>query len=250
MTELRDRIIAAAYPLITQHGVRGVSVAEVIRTADVSASDLQQEFPTFEQLAAACLARREEDWTFGLVESGARARGTTPEGRLLALFDVFDEWFRRDDYEACTFITVLLEMGNDHPLGHASVVHLANIRRLVASLAEEAQLVRPEEFARSFHILMQGSIVGAAEGDQDAALRAQVMAASLIAVHRPVRDPSAARSILDDLDLPVFDQLEVPVVAGGQPVIPSHPPVIGELSQLDPLEWSELGLADDRSDWI
>ena len=35
--------------------------------------------------------------------------GLTPEERLLAIFDVFDDWFHRDDFEACSFINVLLE---------------------------------------------------------------------------------------------------------------------------------------------
>lgn len=39
-------------------------------------------------------------------------------------------------------------------------------------------------FARSWHIPMEGSIVSAAEGDTDAALRAQTMAASLIDEYR------------------------------------------------------------------
>ena len=103
------------------------------------------------------------------MEAGARARGATPEERLLAIFDVFDEWFRREDFEACSFVNVLLEMGDEHPAGGASVRHLENIRSIVCRLAEEAGLRDPAAFARSFHILMKGSIVSAAEGDAEAA---------------------------------------------------------------------------------
>ena len=49
-------------------------------------------------------------------------RGDTPEEQLLAIFDVFDEWFRRDDFEACSFINVLLEMGTEHPAGRPASV--------------------------------------------------------------------------------------------------------------------------------
>jgi hypothetical protein len=64
------------------------------------------------------------------------------------------------------------------------VKHLENIRGVVAQLAAEAGLREPGEFARSWHILMKGSIVQAAEGDHGAARRAQAMARSLIAHHR------------------------------------------------------------------
>jgi hypothetical protein len=51
-------------------------------------------------------------------------------------------------------------------------------------MAEEAHLRDPQAFARSWHILMQGSIVCAAEGDLDAAKRAQAMGRLLIDQHR------------------------------------------------------------------
>jgi hypothetical protein len=42
----------------------------------------------------------------------------------------------------------------------------------------------PESFARSWHILVKGSIISAFEGDLEAANRAQAMARLLIAEHR------------------------------------------------------------------
>jgi len=76
----------------------------------------------------ACLARREQRWTIGLVEAEARRRGSTPVERLLARSDIFDDWFRRDDFDARSFINVLLEMRSEHPLGRASIQYLENIR--------------------------------------------------------------------------------------------------------------------------
>lgn len=234
MTELRERIIEAAYPLITHGGLLRTSLAEIRDGARVSESEFEAEFGSIEQLAAACLARREQDWTFGLVAEGTRARAATPEGRLLAMFDVFDDWFRSEDYEACTFTTVLLEMGQDHPLGHASVVYLANVRALVASLAEEAGLTAPEEFARAWHILMKGAIISAAEGDQDAALIARRMAVRLLHAHRPA--PEEQR-ILEDLELEMF------AVGRGERRFSA------ESSMLDPLDWFDLGLGNESGLW-
>jgi hypothetical protein len=111
-------------------------------------------------------------------------RGSTPEERLLAIFDVLDEWFHRDDYEAGSFIKILLEVGPDHPAGDASVKHLQELRTIVRHLAEEAGLRDVDSFARSWHILLQGSIVVAAEGDTQAGQRGKAMARLLIAQHR------------------------------------------------------------------
>jgi hypothetical protein len=78
---------------------------------------------------------------------------------------------------------VLLELGPGHPAGSVSVRHLENIRSIVRALAEQAGLRDPVAFAHSWHILMKGSIIAAAEGDVDAQ-RAQSMARRLIDDHR------------------------------------------------------------------
>jgi hypothetical protein len=120
-----------------------------------------------------------------LIVADARGRAGTPTEQLLAIFDVFGDWFRRDDFEACSFINILLEMGANHPLGRASIDYLAKIRGHVQQLAEEAGLRDAEDFSRSWHILMKGSIISATEGDLDASKRAQRMARMLIEDYRP-----------------------------------------------------------------
>jgi AcrR family transcriptional regulator len=182
--EARERILESAYELFSRRGIRGVGIAEVIEHAGVAKATLYRHFPSKDDLALAFLERREQRWTRDWVEAESRRRGATPEERLLAIFDTFDGWFRRKDFEACSFINVLLEMGQEHPAGGASVRHLANIRSFVRSLAEEAGLREPASFAHSWHILMKGSIVAAAEGDAEAAQRAKAMGRLLIEQYR------------------------------------------------------------------
>jgi AcrR family transcriptional regulator len=180
----RERILDSSYELFSRRGIRAVGVDDVVENAGVAKATLYRHFPSKTELVLAFLERREELWTRDFVEAGARSRGSTPEAQLLAIFDVFDEWFAREDFEACSFINVLLEMGAEHPAGEASVRHLETIRSLVGELAGEAGLRDPAAFARSFHILMKGSIVAAAEGDPEAARRARSMAKLLIDEHR------------------------------------------------------------------
>ena len=127
--EARERILATAYQLFSRRAIRDVGVDEVIDRAGVAKATLYRHFPSKDDLVIAFLERREERWMLAWVEAEARRRGTTPEEQLLAIFELFDEWFQRDDFEACSFINVLLEMGPAHPAGQASVRHLASIRR-------------------------------------------------------------------------------------------------------------------------
>lgn len=180
----RERILAASYGLFAHRGIRDVSIDEIIALSGVAKATLYRHFPSKDELVLAFLERREQQWTFGTVAAGAQARSDEPEGQLLAIFDVFDEWFHQPDFEACSFVNVLLELGPNHPAGKASVKHLANIRLFVQQLAVAAGIPNAQEFALSWHILMKGSIVEAAEGDPQAARRAQRMARMLIAHFR------------------------------------------------------------------
>lgn len=177
----RERILEAAYDLFSSRGIRAVGTEEVLERAGVAKSTLYRHFSSKEDLVLAFLQRREHRWTREFVEAEARRRGSTPRERLLAIFDVFDEWFHRNDFEGCSFINVLLEMADlDSPLGRASAAHLEYIRSVVRKMAEEAGVQDAETFAHSWHILMKGSIVAAGEGDVLAAKRARAMGEDLL----------------------------------------------------------------------
>jgi AcrR family transcriptional regulator len=172
----RERILETAYDLFSKRGIRAVGTEELIDQAGVSRATFYRHFASKQDLVLAFLQRREHRWTREFVEAEARRRGATPRERLLAIFDVFDEWFHRDDFEGCSFINVLLETASlEDPVGRASADHLEYIRSVVRTLAEEAGIEDAAGFAHSWHILMKGSIVAAGEGDVEAAKRARAM---------------------------------------------------------------------------
>lgn len=181
---MRERIVNVAYDLFARRGVRDVGINELISRSGVAKATFYRHFASKDELVLAFLEQRDRVWTVNAIVGEARRRADTPEQQLLAIFDVFSDWFRRTDFEACSFINVLLEMGAAHPLGRASIDYLAKIRGHVKQLADEAGLERTEDFSRSWHILMKGSIISAAEGDVDAAMRARQLAGWLIEHHR------------------------------------------------------------------
>ena len=127
----RERILETAYDLFARRGVRDVGIDEIVERSGVAKATLYRHFPSKDALVLAFLDRREQLWTHGFVEEGAKERGGTPEEQLLAIFDVFDGWFRSKDFEACSFINVLVELGPRHEVGKASIEYLENIRGVV-----------------------------------------------------------------------------------------------------------------------
>jgi AcrR family transcriptional regulator len=182
--EPRQRLLDAAYDLFSRRGIRDVGIDELIEAAGIAKATLYRHFTSKDDLVEGFLQERERRWTFGFVAAGAREAADTPEGQLLAIFDVFDRWFNDADFDACAFINTLVEMRPGHRLGRASITHLRHIREMVEGLATEAHLDDPKGFAHSWHILMKGSIIAATEGDAPAAQRARLMAEDLVARHR------------------------------------------------------------------
>ena len=142
---------------------------------------LYRNFASKNDLAVAFLGLREERWTRGWVQAQTQARASSPAGQLLAIFEIFSEWFARDDFEGCPFVTSLLEFDDvDDPIRRACIMHLANIRAYVCELATAVGVADPKRFAAQWHILMKGSIVAAHEGDRDAALKARELGVLLL----------------------------------------------------------------------
>jgi AcrR family transcriptional regulator len=181
-SDARERILEAAYELFSHHGVRAVGIDSIIERSGVARMTLYRHFASKDALVLAFLERREERWTNAWLQGEVERRAADPGERLLAIFDVFDEWFQRPDFEGCSFINVLLEVSDPaHDLYRASADHLARIRAFIERLATEAGVADPDDFARQWHILMKGSIVSAGEGDLWAARRAREVGALLLA---------------------------------------------------------------------
>jgi AcrR family transcriptional regulator len=179
--EARQRLLSTAYDLFSRRGVRAVGVDTIIAQARVAKMTFYRHFRSKDELVLAFLQRREELWTEQWLEAAVMERAASPSERLLAIFDVFSEWFQRDDFEGCSFINVLLEMVEPaSPVRIATVSYLANIRAFLRRLAAETGVVDPDDFASKWHILMKGCIVAAGEGDRQAGRRARAMGQLLL----------------------------------------------------------------------
>ena len=182
----RERILGAAYELFSQRGIQAVGIDAIVERSGVARQTLYRQFGSKQELVLAFLARRESLWTRGWLQLQVERRTSNPAARLMAIFDVFDEWFHTPDFEGCSFINVMLEhAGGDDPIRQASTSYLTGIREFLEELAIEAGVSDPDDFARKWHILMKGSIVAAGEGDAEAGKRAQQVAGLLLRESNP-----------------------------------------------------------------
>jgi AcrR family transcriptional regulator len=178
----KERILAAAYDLFSRHGIRAVGIDAIIEKSGVARMTLYRHFTCKEQLVLAFLEQRARFWVGGWLQEEVVRRAEKPADRLLAIFDVFGEWFRVEGFEGCPFINVMLETPDrDDKVRRASVDYLGKVRDFLAQLAGDAGIRDRDGFARKWHLLMKGAIVSAAEGDRDANTRAREIGALVLA---------------------------------------------------------------------
>jgi AcrR family transcriptional regulator len=177
----RERIDQTAYELFSRHGIRAVGVDTVVAHSGVAKMTLYRHYVSKDKLALAFLCRREELWTRAWLQEEVERRAKTPGERLLAVFDTFDAWFRRSDFEGCSFAKALLEQSDPrHPVRNAAVRHIETIRALLRQWIKDAGVRNSDRFARQWQILMMGSIIAAYAGDLNAAKRARELGVLLL----------------------------------------------------------------------
>ena len=174
----REHVIQAAARLFYTRGIQAVGMDEVRSTSGISLKKLYSLFPSKDALLIAVLHHRTAEWDAGIAEAAGREH--TPRGKLLAIYDFLNQWFRQDDFRGCAFINSFGELGAVSPeVASVAREQKARFQRYVATLVSDAG--GPASLAPQLAILAEGAQTTAAiSGTPDAAAHARAAAAVLI----------------------------------------------------------------------
>jgi AcrR family transcriptional regulator len=189
----RDHLVETAQRLFAEGGYHATGIDKVLAEAGVAKMTLYKHFKSKDELILAALRRRDETFRNWFMREVER-RAPTPRARLLAVFDVLDEWFRGPRFNGCMFINASSEYGGrEHPIHAAAAEHKRLLRAYLAELARVAGTRTGEDLARQLLLLIEGATVTAqVEGPSDIARQARAAAEVLVsaALDRPARiDP-------------------------------------------------------------
>ena len=177
----RERLLRTAYALFQRNTLNTVGVDRIVAEADVAKTTLYRHFSSKDGLAVSVLRHHEDVWMRGWLEQAIEHHGESAGARLLGVFDAFDDWFQRDDYEGCLFARALLETRDPaNPVRAAAAAGLESVRALLRGLAEDAGVRDPDVFALQIQMLLLGATVAAVYGDLDAAKQARDVARLLL----------------------------------------------------------------------
>lgn len=154
----RERMLAEAFVLFYDNGIRAVGVDLLIARAGVAKASFYRYFRSKRELILAYVDLREDAWLAWLqeqVEDGA----ATPATRLLAIFDALGQLFSDPEYRGCAVINAVAEVGTEFPdvLDRARD-HTERLNDYVKGLASQAALRRPADVADQWVALIRGAM--------------------------------------------------------------------------------------------
>ncbi|MDF2235080.1 TetR/AcrR family transcriptional regulator [Albimonas sp. CAU 1670] len=198
MKSRRDDLIETALRLFYAGGFNATGIDRILAESGVAKMTLYKHFRSKDELILAVLERRDEQFRDWLM---TRSEAAAPDarGRLLAMFDALEIWFRGEaftglGFSGCAFINVAAEFSDQaHPAHKAAAEHKRKIVEWIEGLCAEAGAADPAALAEQLALLKEGAIATAHVRDMPQAARiARDMAEALLAAALPAAPTAGA----------------------------------------------------------
>lgn len=180
-TNPRERLIRAADDLFYQGGINATGIDRLIEAAGVAKMTLYNNYKSKDELVAAWLGWRHEDWERRLNEKLAAA--DEPVDRILAVFDTYLDSAREPRHRGCVFVNAAAEIpSSTHPAHGVVRAHKASVRDFLAEEAESLGVGDSMELAEQLFVLLEGGVVTAGvRGDAGPLVAARNAAETILA---------------------------------------------------------------------
>ena len=177
----RERLIETATRLFAAEGFHAVGVARLVREAGVSRDAMYRHFRSKEELVLSVLRRRDEV-SRALIAREIDRRAPDPRGKLLALFDFLEVWFRQKDFTGCIFVNAAAEFHDaDDPIHRQAAEHKRLMLAHLRTLCTAAGARDPRALAEQVYMMFDGAVVQAhMQGPSAARIEAARAAVALL----------------------------------------------------------------------
>lgn len=179
-----EKLLKSARGLFYQRGFHAVGISEIIADAGVARMTLYNNAASKEILIEAVIEGASIDVMAWLERGAASIAGPTlpPGQRLLALFDLFEAWFREPEFQGCIFAKAAAEFpAHDHPVHRAAARHKRRLFEFLEDITTDAGARQPAMLAEHMLLLLEGATALAQQtGALIAARRARRAAEQLL----------------------------------------------------------------------
>ncbi len=177
----REKLVETALDLFYRQGFHATGIERILAESGVAKMTLYNHFRSKDELILAALRLRDEQFRNSFMQAVEKKAGN-PVDRLLAVFDVMEDWFKSEGFRGCMFINASAEFADPgDPVRAASAEHKRLMLSYVGDLASDAGAREAGELAEQICLLMEGAIVLAhVMGRTEAARQAKRAAEVLI----------------------------------------------------------------------
>lgn len=157
----REHLIDTAIALFAENGFHATGIDTILEKAGVSKKTLYHHFRSKDELILASLRKYDGLFRNNFMRQ-VEALADSPRDRLLAVFDVGEQWFQQNNFYGCMFINAIGEYSQaDTPIRDVCREFKALIRGYIQSICEQAGAKNPATLAEELALLFEGAIVTA-----------------------------------------------------------------------------------------
>ena len=171
---VEERILDSACGLFYREGLHAVGIDRVLAEAGAAKASLYAHYSSKDELVAAYLERRGEEWR---ARTSAAVKAAGPGGRagLVRLFEVLEEWASSPGFRGCPFLNAASELPDPgHPARAATRRQREWLHALVRELVVAAGVRDVDRTSRAVVVLCDGAAASALlDGDPGAARSAR-----------------------------------------------------------------------------
>ena len=158
-SQKREQLIETALRLFARHGYRATGIDTILAEAGVAKMTLYHHFKSKDELIVAALRRRDAEWRGWFMDRVSKF-AATPRARLLAVFDVLEEWFRDREYHGCSFGQAATEFRDPrHAVHKMASEHKQQLLAYFRELASAAGAKDAELLAQQIALLVEGAVI-------------------------------------------------------------------------------------------
>ncbi|MGZ4999150.1 MAG: TetR/AcrR family transcriptional regulator [Methylomonas sp.] len=177
---LRQRLLDAATELFYSQGIKATGIDAIVKLAGTNKMTLYNHFPSKDELVIAFLQKRDEDFTSWFAEQ-LNSKAVDAQDKLLAIFDVIDDWMSIPAFRGCAFINAAAEFPTEgNPIHQLSAEFYDKFQSFITSLGEECGISEPEALAMQLTLLVEGAIVSEQMKRNSGACRHARLAAKIL----------------------------------------------------------------------
>lgn len=177
----RNQLITTANELFYKNGFHATGIDTLLEEAGIAKMTLYNHFTSKEDLISKALDEKSKRVIAWLVK-GLDDHAVSERDKLFTVFDIYEQWFKSDDFYGCMFAKAAAEFPEtNHPVHKTASKHLTRLFEMLLSIATKAKVSNPNTLAEQIVLLLEGaSSVAFSTGATISARRAKRTVVQLI----------------------------------------------------------------------